>query len=159
MGGLSIGLYAVGIARAYGARVDCVDADPDRTAIALCYGADITEGPTMARGTEPYPVVVNTSADAEKLRSALALTWPGGVCTDTGIYYGNDVSLPLLAMYSTGIRFVTGRVAAHATLPAVVALVADGRFDPGIVAQATVSWHEAHGVWPQMAGKTVYARG
>ena len=158
MGGLSIGLYAVGIARTYGAQVDYVDTDPDRTAIARRYGANIIESPTMPRGTEPYPVVVNTSADDEKLRSALALTWPGGVCTDTGIYYGNDVSLPLLAMYSTGVRFVTGRVAARATLPAVVSLVAEGRFDPGIVAQATVSWREADNVWPQMAGKTVYAR-
>jgi hypothetical protein len=61
-------------------------------------------------------------------------------------------------MYSTGVRFVTGRVAARATLPAVVSLVADGRFDPGIVAQATVAWEEADNAWPQMAGKTVYAR-
>ncbi len=158
MGGLSIGLYAVGIARALGARVEYLDSDPDRAAVAERFGAVVTEGPAMARGTEPFPVVVHTSADAEKLRAALALTWPGGVCTDTGIYYGNDVELPLLAMYSTGVRFVTGRVAARAALDPVLSLVADGRFDPGLVAPTTVAWESADELWPHMTGKTVFAR-
>jgi threonine dehydrogenase-like Zn-dependent dehydrogenase len=158
MGGLSIGLYAVGIARALGARVDYVDTDPTRCAVAARFGARITEGPGMPKGTEPFPVVVNTSADPEKLRAALGLTWPGGVCTDTGIYYGNDVALPLLAMYGRGLRFVTGRVAARAVLPPVLSLVADGRFDPGVVAQAIVAWDAAQDTWPRMTGKTVYVR-
>lgn len=158
MGGLSIGLYAVGIAAALGARVDYLDTDPDRCAIAERFGAQVTEAPTMPPGTDPYPVVVNTSADAEKLRRALALTWPGGVCTDTGIYYRNNVELPLLEMYGRGLRFVTGRVAARAALPEVLALVAEGRFDPGVAAQATVAWGTADEVWPHMTGKTVYVR-
>jgi len=158
MGGLSIGLYAVGIASALGARVEYLDTDPHRCAVAEQFGAHVTEGRAMARGTEPFPVVVNTSADPDTLRAALALTWPGGVCTDTGIYYGNGVELPLLAMYSTGLRFVTGRVAARAALPSVLALVAAGRFDPGMVAPDAVAWVEAEEVWPHMAGKTVYAR-
>ncbi len=158
MGGLSIGLYAAGIACALGARVDYLDTDSDRCRVAERFGSVVTEGPALPRGTEPYPVVVNTSADAEKLRAALALTWPGGVCTDTGIYYGNGVELPLLAMYSTGLRFVTGRVAARAALPPVLSLVADGRFDPGIVAPKSVAWDAAEEIWPRMAGKTVYAR-
>jgi threonine dehydrogenase-like Zn-dependent dehydrogenase len=158
MGGLSIGLYAVGIAAALGARVEYLDADPRRCAVAERFGARVTEGHEVPRGTDPYPVVVNTSADEQRLRSALALTWPGGVCTDTGIYYRNNVELPLLAMYSTGVRFVTGRVAARAALPAVLALVVDGRFDPGIVAQESVAWDAAEEVWQQMTGKTVYTR-
>jgi len=158
MGGLSIGLYAVGIATALGARVDYVDTDPSRCEIAGGFGAHVTQGPSMADGTDPYPVVVNTSANAEKLRSAFALTWPGGVCTDTGIYYGNDVELPLLAMYGRGLRFVTGRVASRAVLPDVLSLVATGRFDPGLVTTQRVAWEDAEAAWPNMTAKTVYVR-
>jgi len=158
MGGLSIGLYAVGIASALGARVDYLDNDPSRCEIAANFGAHVTEGPSMAGGTDLYPVVVNTSADAEKLRSALALTWPGGVCTDTGIYYGNTVELPLLTMYGRGLRFVTGRVASRAVLPNVLSLVASGRFDPGLVTTEEVSWEGAEAAWPNMTGKTVFVR-
>jgi threonine dehydrogenase-like Zn-dependent dehydrogenase len=158
MGGLSIGLYAVGVAAALGARVDYLDTDPDRCAIAERFGAHVTEAVSMPTGTDPYPVVVNTSADAEKLRGALSLTWPGGVCTDTGIYYRNNVELPLLEMYGRGLRFVTGRVAARAALPPVLSLVAEGRFDPGVVTHAAVEWETADEAWGHMTAKTVYVR-
>jgi hypothetical protein len=34
----------------------------------------------------------------------------------------------------------------------------DGRFDPGIVARATVAWDTADEVWPHMTGETVFVR-
>ena len=41
----------------------------------------------------------------------------GRVCTDTGIYYQGGVEMPLLSMYTRGLRFVTGRVNARAVIP------------------------------------------
>ena len=67
IGGLSIGLYTVGIAAALGARVEYLDTDHDRCAIAERFGAQVTEAASMPSGTDPYPVVVNTSAEADKL--------------------------------------------------------------------------------------------
>jgi hypothetical protein len=55
----------------------------------------------------------------------LDATEPGGVCTDTGVFIG-DVALPLGQLYTTGVRFVTGRVAARHELPEVLELVASG---------------------------------
>ena len=40
-------------------------------------------------------------------------------------------------------------MAARAALPEVLSLVAEGRFDPGIVAEATVAWETADDVWSQ----------
>jgi len=158
MGGLSIGLYAAGIAVALGARADYVDTDAGRLAVAERLGARVIEGETPSRSDAPYPITVNTSADPDRLRAALAATWPGGVCTDTGIYYQGDVTLPMLALYSRGVRLVTGRVAARALLPAVLDLVGTGRFDPGVVTGEVVPWTEAASAWPDMTGKTVYVR-
>ena len=158
MGGLSIGLYTAGIAVALGAQVDYVDTDPGRLAIAERLGACAVEGDRPPEGGAPYPVTVNTSADPERLRRALAATWPGGVCTDTGIYYQGEVSLPLLALYSRGVRFVTGRVAARTELPAVMALIDSRRFDPGVVTADVVDFELADSAWPDMTAKTVFVR-
>jgi hypothetical protein len=49
-----------------------------------------------------WAIVVHTSADAEKLRSALSLTWPGGVCTDTGITTATTSNYPTGGDTETG---------------------------------------------------------
>ena len=55
-----------------------------------------------------------------------ASTWPDGVCTDTGVYCPGPVEMPLLPMYTRGVRFVTGRVNARAVIPEVDRTVGGG---------------------------------
>ena len=81
-----------------------------------------TTGCKPDKSWDPYPVTVNTSADPASLAAALRATWPDGVCTDTGIYF-EPVEMPLLPMYTRGVRFVTGRVNARAAIPAVLELL------------------------------------
>jgi threonine dehydrogenase-like Zn-dependent dehydrogenase len=102
-------------------------------------------------------VTVSTSADPDVLAATLTSTWPGGVCTDTGVYYEGMVSLPLLAMYGTGVRFVTGRVNARAELPNVLALL-DAGLDLRPVVHTVADWADAPDVWAGMTGKTVITR-
>lgn len=155
VGGLSIGLYATAFARAIGAAVDYVDTDPARLAAAEALGATVRDG--LSRTTDPYPVTVHTSADPERLAATLRLTWPGGVCTDTGIYYAPSVPLPLLDMYGTGLRFVTGRANARADLPRVLdALAAAPDLAP--VVETVAGWEDAPQVWRDLRGKTVITR-
>src|SRR6202008_5090571 len=79
-----------------------------------------------ARSWAPYPVTVHPSADPSLLSATLRATWPDGVCTDTGIYYQGKVEMPLLPMYTRGVRFVTGRVNARAVIPEILELLAAG---------------------------------
>jgi hypothetical protein len=65
--------------------------------------------------------------------------------------------MPLLPMYTRGVRFITGRVSARAVIPEILELLAGG-CDLSPVVDRVVGWEEAPSVWPTMAGKTVFTR-
>ena len=153
----SIGLYAAGLAAALGYGVDYVDTDPQRLAAAEKLGATVHDKPKPGKSLGPYPVTVHTSADPAVLAATLRVTWPDGVCTDTGIYYQGAVEMPLLPMYTRGVRFVTGRVNARAVIPEVVELLEAG-CDLAPAVDRVVRWDDASDVWPTMTGKTVFTR-
>lgn len=157
VGRLSIGLYAAALAAATGYHVDYVDTDPDRLAAAEKLGAVAHDAAKPDKSWDPYPVTVNTSGDRALLAATLRATWPDGVCTDTGIYPEYNVEMPLLPMYTRGVRFVTGRVSARAVIPEVLELLAGG-CDLSPAVGRVVPWDDAPSVWPTMTGKTVFTR-
>ncbi|UGT61822.1 zinc-dependent alcohol dehydrogenase [Nocardia asteroides] len=157
VGGLSIGLYTSALATALGAHVDYVDTDPGRLAIAERLGATVHDRTGPDRAWSPYPVTVNTSMSPKLLSATLRATWPDGVCTDTGIYFQGSIEMPLLPMYTRGVRFVTGRVNARAVIPEILDLLAGG-VDPAIVTDRVVAWDDAPREWAAMTGKTVFTR-
>jgi len=152
----SIGLYAAAFASAYGAQVDYVDTDPQRLAMAEKLGATVHDKPKPDKSMDPYPITVHTTADPAVLAATLRATWPDGVCTDTGVYLGG-VEMPLLAMYTRGLRFVTGRVSARAAIPEVLELVS-AHCDLAPAVDRVVAWEDAPQAWPAMTGKTVFTR-
>jgi len=156
MGRLSIGLYAAAFGAAIGATVDYVDTDPQRLAVAEKLGAVVHDRAKPDKSWDPYPVTVHTTADPALLTATLRATWPDGVCTDTGIYY-SPVELPLLPMYTRGVRFVTGRVNARAVIPEIIELLTTTS-DLTPVVERVVPWEDAAEVWPAMTGKTVFTR-
>jgi threonine dehydrogenase-like Zn-dependent dehydrogenase len=156
-GRLSIGLYAAAFASAYGAHVDYVDTDPQRLAMAEKLGATVHDRLKPDKSWQPYPVTVHTTGDPAVLSATLRVTWPDGVCTDTGIYYQGKVELPLLPMYTCGVRFVTGRVNARAVIPEILELVT-AHCDLAPALDRVVAWEDAPQAWPAMRGKTVFTR-
>ena len=157
VGRLSIGLYAAAFASALGAQVDYLDTDPQRLAAAEKLGATVHEGSKPEKSWDPYPVTVHTSADPSVLAATLRATWPDGVCTDTGVYYQRAVEMPLLQMYTRGVKFVTGRVNARAVIPEILDLL-DVGCDLAPAVDRVVAWDDAPAVWPTMTGKTVFTR-
>lgn len=156
VGTLSIGLYAAAIGVALGAHVDYVDTDEGRLAAAEKLGAAVHDVAKPDKSWDPFPVTAHTSANPALLAATLRATWPDGVCTDTGIYY-DKVEMPLLPMYTRGVRFVTGRVSARAVIPQIIGLLADG-LDLSPVVDRAVPWEDAPTAWPTMTGKTVFCR-
>jgi alcohol dehydrogenase len=159
-GSPSIGLYAAGLAVALGAgRVVYHDHDADRLAIAAALGAEPTEAPT----THPwpklgrFPIVVDAGGTQDALTWALDSTAPDGTCTSTSIYL-DDPTLPLFRMYSRCCTFHTGRAHARPAIPAVLDLVAAGRFDPSPVTSTLVSWDDAPDALADPPLKLVAAR-
>lgn len=158
VGGIgSIPLYAAGMAHALGAgRVDYLDTDPDRLRIAEALGAHAIEGPPPKRAGA-YAITVDGSNDPAGLACALRSLEPNGVCTSLGIYFV-ETPVPLLDMYTRGVRFFTGRVNARAEIPHVLELVASGRFHPELVTSEVVPWHEAAEALARPTLKPVFVR-
>jgi threonine dehydrogenase-like Zn-dependent dehydrogenase len=157
VGRLSIGLYSAAFAAALGAQVDYVDTDAQRLAAGEKLGAVVHDRDKPDKSWDRYPVTVHTSADVSLLAATLRSTWPDGVCTDTGVYYQPTVELPLLSMYTRGVRLVTGRVNARVVIPHVLDLLANG-LDLSPAVDRVVPWEDAPAVWPTMTGKTVFTR-
>jgi alcohol dehydrogenase len=138
----SIGLYAAALAVALGAgSVLYVDSNAERLRIASELGAETLADPPKRLG--PFPITVDSSADAAGLRLALRSTAPDGTCTSTAIYFGEQPVMPLLEMYTKGITFKTGRVHAREAMPHVLALAAAGDLHPELVTTRVVPWDDA----------------
>ncbi|MFE3059613.1 hypothetical protein [Nocardia sp. NPDC059239] len=54
-----------------------------------------------------------------------------------------DVTLPVFAMYSRCCTFHTGRAHVRPAIPAVLDLVATGRFDPSIITTRAAAWDDS----------------
>lgn len=140
----SIALYAAGAAVALGAaRVDYLDTDPARLAVASDLGANaIAIDETPYRAAHSYAVTVDGGSTAASVAFAARSTAPGGACSSAGIVFEPTTPMPLLEMYTTGVSFHTGRVMARALIPAALELVAGG-WDTGRVTSRTVGWEDA----------------
>jgi alcohol dehydrogenase len=141
-GPASIGLYAAGLAVALGAgRVVYVDDDTERLAIAAALGAEPQEDPTR-RKVGAFPITVHAGGGEAHLRCALESTAFDGTCTSVSVLF-DDPAVPLFRMYSRCCTLHTGRAHVRPVIPAVLDLVAEGRFDPTLVTSAVVSWEDA----------------
>jgi threonine dehydrogenase-like Zn-dependent dehydrogenase len=157
-GAHSISLYAAQIAVALGSeRVDFIDTDGERLALAERLGAHAVEGPAP-RKAGSYPITVNAGADHASLHCAIRSTEPDGVCTNVNIYFEPETPLPLFEMYTRGIRLHTGRVNSSVALPQVLELVTGGRLDPAAVTSRVVSFDEAPAALADPPTKLVVAR-
>ena len=137
----SIALYVVMIARALGAgRIDYIDTDHDRLAMAEKLGARSVEGPPPRRAGS-FGITVDASADPAGLACALRSVEPYGVCTSVAIYF-SETPVPLLEMYTRGVRFFTGRVNARAHITEILDRVRAGTLHPEAVNSASIPWEQ-----------------
>jgi threonine dehydrogenase-like Zn-dependent dehydrogenase len=163
----SIGLYAAGLAVAAGSsRVDYVDTDTERLAIAQALGANpvqaIDSSRWYRRASAPlrggYPITVDASANRSRLVYAVRCLAPGGHCTSVGYYFYVGTKLPLWRMYVNGGSFHTGLSHPHVDTPAVLELVASGRFKPERVTTLLAAWDDAPRAFLERTTKVVVHR-
>jgi threonine dehydrogenase-like Zn-dependent dehydrogenase len=154
----SIALYAVGIAVALGAeRVDFAGGRGFERELAERLGANLVEE-AFPKRLGPYPITVDASSNPDGLRCALRSTDPDGICTSIGIYFDPETAVPLLEMYTKGIRFHTGRAHARPAMEPILDLVRDGGFEPELVTRETASWDDAAEAVAEHRGKLVITR-
>jgi threonine dehydrogenase-like Zn-dependent dehydrogenase len=158
-GGLgSIALYAVAIAKALGAeRVDFAGGGPEDRRRAAELGAELLEEEFPER-LGPYAISVDHSGTHEGLACALRSTAPEGICTITAVYFEAETPLPLLEMYTKGIRVATGRVHARPAMERILPLVAEGKLKPELVTAETADWDDAAEALTAHRSKLVISR-
>jgi threonine dehydrogenase-like Zn-dependent dehydrogenase len=163
----SIGLYAVGIAVALGAsRVDYVDTSQARVALAASLGANaqrVTGKERWLRKGTPlfgggYAVAVDASNHHWGLDYAVRALAPGGTATSVGFYLFRGTKLPLWQMYLNESTFRIGLSNPRADLPALLPLIASGRFLPGKVTSQVSDWGDAAEAFLEKGTKAVVTR-
>jgi alcohol dehydrogenase len=166
-GAKSIGLYAVGIAKALGSsRIDYIDTSETRLALAARLGASPIPMKRSAtwyrRGSSPcfggYPITVDASSTTAGLSYALTVLAPGGNCTGIGFYVRKATPLPLWKMYMACATLHIGVSHPRADLPAVLALIERGRFDPRPVNTLVADWSDAPRALLERTTKVVLRR-
>jgi threonine dehydrogenase-like Zn-dependent dehydrogenase len=166
-GARSIGLYAAGMAVALGAeRVDYVDYDPERLAIAESLGVPPIESrrgggwlsKRAPRVHGEFGITVEASSTAPGLRYALRSLCPGGICTAVGYYFQKSTALPLLQMFANSTTLKIGIGHARADLPAVIDLIVRGRFEPLKVATLIAEWDDAPDAFITRTTKVIVRR-
>jgi threonine dehydrogenase-like Zn-dependent dehydrogenase len=154
----SVPFYTVAIARALGvATVDFLPWEGLGQEKAASLGANVLDrSDRIPAGT--YTVTVCSAGDVEALRFALRATEPDGTCVSNTIFFADDVALPMFAMYTRGVRLVTGRVNARYVLPDALSLVTSGAFRPETVTDAVVAWDDAAQALVDKPRKLVFQR-
>ena len=141
--GAAIALYATSIALALEAeRVDLAGGNSYLRGRAEELGANLVDEEFPKR-LGPYPITVDASGDPDGLACALRSTEPEGICTSIGIYFTETTPVPLLEMFTKGIRFHTGRCHARPAMEPLLDLVREGAFKPELVTGETAQWEDA----------------
>lgn len=154
----SIALYAAALAVALGAeRVDFAGGRPRERKLAERLGANLLEEQFPDR-LGAYPITVDASFDHDGLACALRSAEPDGICTSIGIFFEPETPVPLLEMYTKGIRFQTGRPHARPSMPRILDLVRQGRFEPELVTAEAALWDEAPEAVAEHSAKLVISR-
>lgn len=148
LGGLPpvIGLYAVGLATAFGAGlVDYVDGDTERCGIAEFYGARLRAMGETAGGA--YDVVFVADARRIALEAAFAAAAPGGVVTSATPPLDGMPEVDCADLYHRGLTWTVGRPDCAPAHRGAVEAWAHRGFDPDHVPTTRVDWDEAAQAW------------
>ena len=137
----TIGLLAVAFARAAGADVDVLAADPDRRELAAGFGADRYWTGDDRPSEVEYDAVIDCTGDRRIPAAALALVEPAGRV----VYIGVSPEPSMIDSHDIVLNDLTvvGILGASAGLDPAIEHYADGRVDPGRLAEVVVGLDRA----------------
>jgi threonine dehydrogenase-like Zn-dependent dehydrogenase len=153
----SIGLYTVLIAKAmHATRVDYVDYDGDRLALAKKAGADhVFESFAAIKGQ--YDIVVEASSTEKGLLTAIKHVRPYGIVSCSGIFI-KKARAPLVEMYAKGVVFRTGLANARTDAINVLELIKKGKLNLSLLTTRLDSWKNAIDALLSKTSKVIVVR-
>jgi len=138
----SLPLYAGLIAKALGddISISLVDSRPWVRAHADQLGLNTMPLRELRRCTAP--LVVDCSAEPRGLALALEATAPDGLCSSAGTLHAT-ARIPATLMFARNVTLSVSRSHAHAVVPEVLTLIADGRISPEEVTTTLAPFEDA----------------
>lgn len=144
VGGVAVGLYAAGIARALGSpRVDYMDTNPANLALAERAGANPIDAGLDAPVRDHYPITVDASGRVQGTAYALRSLDAGGDCTSASMHFSNEVPLPFMDMYQIDATLKVSKAHSRAEAGRALELILKTGFDPGLFNDRTIDWADA----------------
>lgn len=141
VGGTSLGLYAVMIAKAFHQDVDYYDSDETRLKMAEMLGARLIRNSETPK-QRYYQITVDSGSTEKSLASAITSVEPGGVCTSTSIHFSN-ITIPYWEMYNTDVTLKIGRAQAGNYIPAILKMIEDGALSPSQLITKVIDYKDA----------------
>ena len=155
LGAGGVGLSAVQVAKAQGARVVAVDVRPEARTAALEAGADSAVSPEDATGIRDADVVVDFVSTAATLQLGRSVLGVGGrlVVVASGT---EPFSLTAADIMEGGRAYIGSYSSTMADLARAVALAENGKLTPVVTRRASLD--EAAGVLRDLAAGTIVGR-
>ncbi|MBF6135026.1 alcohol dehydrogenase catalytic domain-containing protein [Nocardia otitidiscaviarum] len=163
VGGLAraVGLYAAGVAAAYGAKVDYINSNTRELEIAESLGATPRQRPHLLRFSRPartYDLVVDASNLPTGITHAIRSTAPGGVCVVPSYHLAAYTGVPLMHMSLTEITLHVGPSHPGATMTDMLAWVRDNDFPAEKVTTEVADFDDAPRAYAAPMTKSVMYR-
>lgn len=150
-----VGLSAVQIAKAQGARVAAVDVREEARQAALASGADSTATPEEAKALKEVDVVVDFVGSAASMELGRAVLGVGG--RFVAVAAGSEaIELTASDVMEGGKAFLGSYSTTMADLARVIALAESGRYKPVVARQAALE--EAPAVLEDLAAGKIVGR-
>ncbi len=140
-----VGLSAVMIAVALGARVVAVDVAEASLAVATRLGAEAVHGRDVASWAATAEVSLDCLGSRETLAASIACLRPRGRHVQVGLLGGDDAMPPvdLGRVVAQELRLLGSHGLSATSYPDLLAFVASGRVDPGLLVRDVVDLDEA----------------
>lgn len=153
----NMALYGVVMAKALGIQaIDFLDDDDLRLQAAAALGANALRLGQATR-KDGYPIVVDCSADPDRLAIALKSVAKDGICTPVWPYAGT-VNIPIGQMFRKNATLITGQPHARAHMSPVLSLMAAHNFSSTSIPVEVLPWESADQSFGRGEVKRIFVR-
>lgn len=141
----SIGLYTALLAKSMSKNeVLYVDFRDDILKLAESWGIKVEKVENFPRShSKRFDIVADANGTKEGWLYGLRSANFDGIFGTAAIFWTQEMPVPYLDLYNSGIQINIGRVRSREWMPKILNLIDQRLYDPGLVVSRTVSWKEA----------------
>ncbi len=153
----SIGLYTALLAKSMStSQVLYLDFRQEYLELAESWGIAVEQVDLFPRShSKKFDIIADANGTKVGWTFGLRSASPDGIFGTASIFWTNELPIPYLDLYNSGIQINIGRVRSREWMPKILQLIQEKNFDPGVVVTRKVSWKEASDAYLEEEPKLV----